>query len=67
MKNSIIRKLKKLGVCGEAIEYAKTQKSRQAAWDNCERGDWMLWLVGKKVGKPETPSRKKLLLIRIWI
>ena len=40
-------KLKKLNACPDAIEWAKTQKSFKVAWENCERGDWMLWLAQK--------------------
>jgi hypothetical protein len=38
-------KLEKLNACSEAIEYVKTQKTVLASWQNCERGDWMLWLA----------------------
>jgi len=38
-------KLKKLNACKEAIFYVQTQKSPAKAWNNCERGDWMLWLA----------------------
>ena len=54
--------LKRLNACSEAIEWADGFKTMQEVWDNCERGDWMLWLLGKQSGKPETDSRKKLVL-----
>ena len=57
-----IDKLNKLGACNEAVEWAKEMKNGQAAWDNCERGDWMLWLAGKTAGKPKSVKRKKLVL-----
>ena len=38
-------KLKKLSACREAVKWVKTQKSPTEAWQNCERGDWMLWLA----------------------
>ena len=62
MKEHII-KLKELRACPEAIEWAKQFNSIQEAWDNCERGDWMLWLLGKQVGSPRSKSRKELVLI----
>ena len=40
-------KLKRLNACGDAIVWVKTQKSIPLAWQNCERGDWMLWLAKK--------------------
>jgi hypothetical protein len=42
-------KLEKLNACREAVEYVKTQKSSEAAWMNCVRGDWMLW-IAKRLG-----------------
>ena len=54
--------LKSLDACGEAVEWAKNYDTLQKAWDDCHRGDWMLWLLGAKVGKPGTRSRKKLVL-----
>jgi len=57
-----IEYLKKLNACTEAVIWAKQFNTTQEAWDNCERGDWMLWLLGKQSGKPGTKSRKKLVL-----
>ncbi len=54
--------LTRLNACPEAVEWAKTQPDLATAWKNCERGDWMLWLAGKWVGKPESKSRKRLVL-----
>ena len=39
--------LVRLGACGEAVEWAKTQPSLKTAWNTCERGDWMLWLAAR--------------------
>ena len=57
-----IKYLKKLEACSEAVEWAEQYKSLQETWDNCKRGDWMLWLLGKQSGEPGTKSRKKLVL-----
>ena len=38
-------KLKKLDACNDAREWVATQKNYKEAWQNCERGDWMLWLA----------------------
>ena len=61
MKKHII-KLKRLKACQEAIDYAKGFETLQDAWNACERGDWMLWLVGKQSGKPGSKKRKLLVL-----
>ncbi len=54
--------LKKLDACPEAIPWVAQFDTLQQAWNVCERGDWMLWLVGKQSGEPESKSRKKLVL-----
>jgi len=48
--------------CLEAAEWCKTQRSFASAWKNCKRGDWMLWILGRQAGKPESASRKRLVL-----
>ena len=61
-KLSITTKLKRLGACEEAVTFSKGFKSAQTAWDACERGDWMLWLIGRKITcAPWTDGRKKIL------
>jgi len=31
--------------CNEGIEWLKTQTSVSQAWENCPRGDWMIWII----------------------
>ena len=57
-----IKILKRLNACSEAVEDIAKYETAQEAWDDCNRGDWMLWLVGKLSGKPWSDSRKKLTL-----
>jgi hypothetical protein len=57
-----IDKIKNLNACSEAVENALKYKTSQELWDNCERGDWMLWLIGGLSGKPESEKRKQLVL-----
>jgi hypothetical protein len=40
-------KIEKLNPCNDAIIYVSNQKNPSEAWQNCERGDWMLWLAKK--------------------
>jgi len=37
--------LLKFNPCIEAIIWMKSQNSIKKAWDNCHRGDWMLWFA----------------------
>jgi len=55
-------KLRKIGACSAAVKWAEQYPTLQKAWDVCERGDWMLWLAGRKSGNPEIRQRKKLVL-----
>ena len=41
------KKLQKLGACGEAVAWASQVSSSGAAWDSCERADWLLWLAAR--------------------
>ena len=53
--------LRKIGACAEACEWAKG-KSLAGAWEQCERGDWLLWLCGRMVDTEGWPTRKELVL-----
>ena len=51
-----------VGACVDAITWAETFDTPQEAWDACERGDRMLWLLGKLAGPVGSDSRRKLVL-----
>ena len=53
--------LKKLEACNSAIEWVGNKTTKQA-WDACEKGSWMLWLISKTNPKVSLPMRKKLVL-----
>ena len=57
-----IEKLEKLDACDPAVKFARGFKSLNAAWQACERGDWLLWYAGKMSGDPGSAARKKLVL-----
>ena len=56
-------RLTDLGACRDAVEWAARYKTPQAAWKACKRGDHMLWYCGKVSGPPDSPSRRKLVLV----
>ena len=58
-----IKRLEELEACSEAVEWARDQDNPQQAWDDCERGDWMLWLLGHLSGGPRSKSRKQIVLM----
>jgi hypothetical protein len=45
-----VDRLRQLHACSEAVEWARTQPDLETAWENCERGDWMLWIAGRDAG-----------------
>ena len=55
------RLLRSKGACSEARESAKG-KDLETVWATCERGDWMLWLLGKMCETKGWPDRKQLVL-----
>jgi hypothetical protein len=42
-----INTLAKQHPCPDGLEWAKEYKSFKIAWVECQRGDWMLWYLGK--------------------
>ena len=61
-------KLKRIGACDDAVEWSKGYDDDQVAWDACERGDWLLWIIGKRLkSKPWSDERKPLVLCCIEV
>lgn len=38
------RKLEELGACSDAVQWVG-ERTLKAAWNECPRGDWLLWLA----------------------
>ena len=55
------RKLKRMGACSDAVEWAQKYKTFANAWRYCKRGDWMLWLLGQNAGEPGSDERRPLV------
>jgi hypothetical protein len=53
--------LRELRACSEAVKWAKG-KSLSEVWEQCERGDWLLWLCGRMADKEGWPTRKEVVL-----
>jgi hypothetical protein len=54
--------LQKIGACQEAIDWVG-KKTFKTAWVECERADWMLWLVGKMQGQKGWPTHQQIVLV----
>ena len=46
-REHLLRRLRRLGACESAREWAATRTSAEAVWTECERGDWLLWLAAR--------------------
>lgn len=53
--------LEKLGACEPARRWAKG-KSLAEVWEQCERGDWLLWLAHRMAEKKGWPNREAVVL-----
>jgi len=43
MDTATLERLKQLGACAEAVEFASHYDSLEAAWNACENAYWLLW------------------------
>jgi len=63
--SDIFPALKRIGACEEATFWLRDRPaiSWQAAWESCERGDWMLWLIGRFAWAPRlgTAPHRRLI------
>src|SRR5690348_9278716 len=57
-----VASLRALGACSDGVKFAAQYAKPQEAWDACERGNDMLWLLGRLSGKPGSDGRRKLVL-----
>lgn len=48
--------------CADALAWAREQDTPESSWATCERGDWMLWLLSKCAGGPDSDEHKQLVL-----
>jgi len=54
-------KLRKLNACQEAVEWSQQFETFEEAWAQCERGDRMLWLMGRLSSDPGSDRRQLVL------
>lgn len=61
-----IKKLEQMNACDESIAWLeeKNFESLQSAWDVCERGDWMLWLIGRTINRTDETQLRKITLAK---
>ncbi len=54
--------LARLSACNKAVTWANG-KMLTEAWQQCERGDWMLWLCAKMEGAKGWPTRQQIIFV----
>jgi hypothetical protein len=57
-----IKILRDLKACNEAITWAESHPDMETAWSNCNKSEWMLWLL-RNIGYND---RKTLRLFACW-
>jgi hypothetical protein len=60
-ETALDRLLQALGACAEARGWARG-KTLSAAWTECPRAEWMLWLAGRMADEPGWPTRQQVVL-----
>ena len=56
MKITNVNELEAASPCADGLAYARQFASLKEAWEKCERGDWMLWLLRKTGGLDKRTS-----------
>src|ERR1700749_4441615 len=46
-QQTVADRIRHLDPCGDSLKWASAYTSPDKAWAECERGDWMLWLIGR--------------------
>jgi hypothetical protein len=64
-KNEYIQHLKDLRACSNAIEWSvRTEGTPQELWEKCERGNWLLWRIGKIIDRDNESQLRRLTLAK---
>jgi hypothetical protein len=63
-KKEFLAILKEKNACSEAVEWVKESKTETFVelWNECERADWMLWILARMIKEKGWPSRKTVVL-----
>ena len=59
---TVADRIRRLDPCPPAMAWAAGYTNPALAWAECQDGSWMLWLIGRCAGGPESPARRQLVL-----
>jgi len=62
---SFKQQLIKLNVCQDAIDWVE-DRTIQQAWNDCRRGNWMLWLLEEMKEEEGWLDEKEIMLLGCW-
>jgi hypothetical protein len=65
-ESRLVRLLKAKGACADGIEWAKQHRTASAAWEACDKPDWMLWAIDATGLADSKAMQKKLRLFACW-
>lgn len=58
--HDLLAMLEKMGACGEIVEFVG-EMDLSAAWNACERSDWMLRFLAENAGTPGWPTMPEVI------
>ena len=62
MTNRQLRaRLRKHDACSDAVQWV-AKRDLATAWQECPRGDWLLWLCAKQIGEAGWPTHQQVVL-----
>ena len=59
------QRLIEMHACQDAVNWVEDRTIKQA-WDDCYRGDWMLWLLEEMKGEEGWLDEKGIMLLGCW-
>ena len=65
MKQHWSDELVAMDACTDAVEWAKKQPSASKAWKSCKQGDWMAWLLARRLTGIVKGSAEHIRLVRL--
>ncbi len=58
--------LESIDICDEAVAYVRSKDNFSQAWNDCVRGDWMLWILNRANGLMIDLGEANELLIQMY-
>lgn len=64
---SPLARLRALGACAPALEWAATQPTLRAAWEACGERSWLTWVIGAAHTKGTLPRTRLVACALRWV